>query len=316
MDSIFTIALPTLFLLYKCVLHLACGNLHMVSHVCRPQAAILSWSPIDHLCWRNILQPICLRSTYSGLYKEQRIFIKSPELVSKGLMLIIDSSIIHWFFCQSWGLKVLLSPGPELIAFLHLNLSRLYFPGGSDEKESVCSVEEPYSLLGWGRSPGEGNGYPIQYSCLENPMDEEPGRLQFLGSQKVGRLRTHTGFLWNCLKLLSFSLRPYFVYKFSFGDLVQSWGQTVSTEAFWKCLWSNNSGIDCFKWNCVVSDLDLILWRCILWKMAENAFNLSLLGPSCFLFCFELSGTQVYNLFELSCLCWKLFHLLENGAFL
>ena len=123
MDSIFTIAIPTLFLLYKCVLHLACGNLHMVSHVCRPQAAILSWSPIDHLCWRNILQPICLRSTYSGLYREQRIFIKSPELVSKGLMLIIDSSIIHWFFCQSWGLKVLLSPGPELIAFLHLNLS-------------------------------------------------------------------------------------------------------------------------------------------------------------------------------------------------
>ena len=35
-----------------------------------------------------------------------------------------------------------------------------------------------------GRSPGEGNGSPLQYSCLENPMDPEPGRLQSMGSQK------------------------------------------------------------------------------------------------------------------------------------
>ena len=39
---------------------------------------------------------------------------------------------------------------------------------------------------GSGRSPGEGHGYPFQYSCLENPMPEEPGRLQFMGSQRVG----------------------------------------------------------------------------------------------------------------------------------
>ena len=45
------------------------------------------------------------------------------------------------------------------------------FPGGSDSKEFACSEGEPGSVPGWGRSPGEGNGYPLQYSCLENPMD-------------------------------------------------------------------------------------------------------------------------------------------------
>ena len=38
-------------------------------------------------------------------------------------------------------------------------------------KKPVCNVGNPGSILGLGRSPGEGNGYPLQYSCLENPMD-------------------------------------------------------------------------------------------------------------------------------------------------
>ena len=45
------------------------------------------------------------------------------------------------------------------------------FPGGSDGKESACSVRDPGSCPGSGRSPGEENGYLFQYSCLENPMD-------------------------------------------------------------------------------------------------------------------------------------------------
>ena len=39
---------------------------------------------------------------------------------------------------------------------------------------------------GSGRSPGEGNGYPLQYSGLENSMDEKPSRLLSMGSQRVG----------------------------------------------------------------------------------------------------------------------------------
>ena len=44
------------------------------------------------------------------------------------------------------------------------------FPGGSDGKVSAYNAEDPGSIPGLGRSPGEGNGNPLQYSCLENPM--------------------------------------------------------------------------------------------------------------------------------------------------
>ena len=44
------------------------------------------------------------------------------------------------------------------------------FRGGSDGKEFACSTEDPGEIPGSGRSPGEGRGNPLQYSCLENPM--------------------------------------------------------------------------------------------------------------------------------------------------
>ena len=47
----------------------------------------------------------------------------------------------------------------------------LGFPGGSDGKASACNLGDPGSIPGSGRSPGEGNGNPLQHSCLENPMD-------------------------------------------------------------------------------------------------------------------------------------------------
>ena len=44
------------------------------------------------------------------------------------------------------------------------------FPGGSEDKASAYNAGNPGSIPGLGRSPGEGNGNPLQYSCLENPM--------------------------------------------------------------------------------------------------------------------------------------------------
>jgi len=44
-------------------------------------------------------------------------------------------------------------------------------PGGSDGKETTCNTGDLGSIPGLGRSPGEGNGNPLQYSCLGNPMD-------------------------------------------------------------------------------------------------------------------------------------------------
>ena len=54
----------------------------------------------------------------------------------------------------------------------------------------MCSAGDPGSVSELGRSPGEGNGTSLQYSCLENPMDrEEPGGLQSMGSQRLTRGR-------------------------------------------------------------------------------------------------------------------------------
>ena len=57
--------------------------------------------------------------------------------------------------------------------------------GDSDGKEFVLGAGDLGSIPGPGRSPGEGNGSPLQYSCLENSMDREPSRLQSMGSQRV-----------------------------------------------------------------------------------------------------------------------------------
>ena len=48
------------------------------------------------------------------------------------------------------------------------------FPGGSDGKESAYKAGDVGSVPGSVRSPGEANGYPAQYSCLENPMNRDP----------------------------------------------------------------------------------------------------------------------------------------------
>ena len=61
------------------------------------------------------------------------------------------------------------------------------FPGGSDGKASVYNVRDLGLIPGLGRFPGEGNGNPLQYSCLENPMDGGAWcRLLSMGSQGVG----------------------------------------------------------------------------------------------------------------------------------
>ena len=45
------------------------------------------------------------------------------------------------------------------------------FPGGSDSKAAACNAGDVGLIPGLGRSPGEGNGYPLKYSCLENSMN-------------------------------------------------------------------------------------------------------------------------------------------------
>ena len=88
-----------------------------------------------------------------GYYSSSMVF-KEPDLSSYlvfdsyGMSFIIMVHEGYWCFSRS-----------------------LDFPGGSDSKASAYSAGDPGSIPGLGRSPGEGNGNPLQYSCLENPMD-------------------------------------------------------------------------------------------------------------------------------------------------
>ena len=61
------------------------------------------------------------------------------------------------------------------------------FPGGAEVKASAYNVGDLGSIPGSGRSPGEGNGTPLQYSCLENPMDRGAWWATVHGSQRVGQ---------------------------------------------------------------------------------------------------------------------------------
>ena len=69
--------------------------------------------------------------------------------------------------------------------------SSLGFPGGSEVKASACNEGDLGSIPGLGRSPGEGNGNPLQYSCLENLMD---GGAWWAKVHRVAKGRTRLNF--------------------------------------------------------------------------------------------------------------------------
>ena len=86
------------------------------------------------------------------------------------------------------------------------------FPGGSEDKESAGNVGDPGSIPGLARSPGEGNSYPLQYSCLENPMDRGDCQATVHGIAKswtIERLHfTHNGGFQLGFKLHIHNLNP------------------------------------------------------------------------------------------------------------
>ena len=77
---------------------------------------------------------------------------------------------------------------------------KLLPPGDSEVKASACSVGDPGSIPGSGRSPGEGNGNPLQYSCLENPMDGGAWQATVYG---VAKSRTRLSNFTHSLNIVS-----------------------------------------------------------------------------------------------------------------
>ena len=81
------------------------------------------------------------------------------------------------------------------------------FPAGSDGKESACNVGDLGSIPGSRRSPGEGNGTPLQILAWEIPWTQEPGGLQSTGSLRVGHDRaTSLSFSYVAHILMFYSL--------------------------------------------------------------------------------------------------------------
>jgi len=85
------------------------------------------------------------------------------------------SQLLAW--CgQSTGVSALALFLPKKYIYFRYTLYHSISPGGSDGKASACSAADWGSIPGSERSPGEGNGNPLQYSCLKNPMDRRAWR--------------------------------------------------------------------------------------------------------------------------------------------
>ena len=100
----------------------------------------------------------CKQNWYKSRYRYKWYNLKDTEgcLVSNLLHQLFTSFIIKWYDIQYTTLYYVLYKG---------------FPDGSDGKESTCNTGNLGLTPRSGRSPGEGNCNPLEYSCLENPMD-------------------------------------------------------------------------------------------------------------------------------------------------
>ena len=86
-------------------------------------------------------------------------------------------------------------------------IDEMDFPVGSDGKASVYNAGDPGSSPGLGRSPGEGHGNPLQYCCLENPMDRGAWQAAVYGVAKSRtRLNDFTSMVWRGIDEIRVSL--------------------------------------------------------------------------------------------------------------
>ena len=91
---------------------------------------------------------------------------------------------------------------------MNLHVSILGLLGGSVSNESACKAGNLHPIPGSGRSPGEGNGNPFQYSCLENSMDRGAWRAIQSG---LGQVSISTDMYWLPLKVNLTTIKEYLV---------------------------------------------------------------------------------------------------------
>ena len=117
---------------------------------------------------------------------------ESRNLRNKGNNYIIyplklDHQLLKWWsiWLLLWGTEQTTGfVAPFLSQWISLGYAKCFFPGGLNCIASAYNAGDLSSIRGLGRSPGEGNGNPLQYPCLENPMDG--GAYGCMGLQRVG----------------------------------------------------------------------------------------------------------------------------------
>ena len=125
--------------------------------------------------------------------------------------------------------------------FSDLLMYPLGFPSGSAGKESACNVRDLGSIPGLGRSPGERNGYPLQYSCLENPMDYPWSCRESDTTEQLSLSLSPTGLLY----------QKFAHHRFLCG--IPWWMWVLVLAQLLGCHWHtelSSSWLTLFHWNC------------------------------------------------------------------
>ena len=158
-------------------------NIKVTHNLCCCHCLVAELCP--SLLWPHRLQPFRLLCPWNLPNKNTGVgcyFLLQGICPTQGL----NPHLLHcrWIL-YPWPTKeaLILGTGNKFLKFCFPCLT---FPGDSDRKESDCNAGQVDSIPESGRSPGEGNGYPLQYSFLENPWTEKPGGLLSVGLQRVG----------------------------------------------------------------------------------------------------------------------------------
>ena len=145
-----------------CTWHIYCSNVYISTCVlCNFSHFRLFATPRTVACQAPLSMGFSRQEYWSGL-----LCLLPGDLLSP------DPCLLHLLHWQSGSLP-LAPPGNPVNMCKYLFMG---IPGGSDDKKSACNAGDPGSIPESGRSPGEGNGNLLQYSCPENSMDR--GRLQ------------------------------------------------------------------------------------------------------------------------------------------
>ena len=130
------------------------------------------------LSLKRFIRAACERSS-PYIQRKEHSYLQGTKDTKKNLVKQTMPSLPQFTRLTSYSLLYhmsfkylqLITPSMKTLKFNHFFSLYFNFPGGSNGKVSDYNAGDLGSIPGWGRSPGEGNGNPLQYSCLENPMD-------------------------------------------------------------------------------------------------------------------------------------------------